>query len=458
MTAMIEELLERLQTTDPLEKRDTLESLSDYPCDDRALEGAANLLMDPDRGVREAASRLLILCSSDKAASLVAAHISSLNIAVRNLAGDALVRMKSVAVRALLPYVDSADKDIRKFTIDLLAQLPSDEIALERIGEHPADPDPNVMSACVDAIGGFHATTYYRKLMALYDKYELLRPNIIYAVSKFEHKPGLQFLLTALSGDDPVVQLAAAEVLATRKDSDTLKILLLKLNSVSDLAKPVILHSLVALLESEDYAGEIPKSLKRDLIKMLDDNDPVYIRAAVRGLRYFIDGETLIRLVQHSGLSESIDNAIVSVLKDLPEEILPLILEDAAHDVRVAPLAKTSVLLLDAWNESNREIKPDLMQRFVLFISRSFPRLDIDTKITALTVSGNLSAEWGVQVVRAALSDRESAVKNYAIDLTAKLGHEYFTDELKKLSADYDEETRLAAASILHPQNIGFQN
>ncbi len=458
MTITVDELFETLHTSDPVDKRDALEALFDYPCDDRVLEAAAYLLTDPDRGVREAASRLLVLWANDKAASLAAVHITSLNIAVRNLAGDTLVKMSDSAVRALYPYIDSADKDIRKFAIDLLAQLPSDSAVIERIAAHLADPDPNVLTACIDAIGASRAHKYLNKLLLLYDHHEYLRPNIIYAFSKFERKPSLQFLLAALSDDNPVVQLAAAEVLASRKDLDTLKVLLLKLSSVSDLAKPVILHSLVVLLESENYEGEMPKALKHDLMTMLDDVDTSYVRAAVRGLRYFTDGETLLKLVLHTGREDSIDNAIVSILKDYPQEVLPIILEDAAGDARVAALGKTAVLLLRKWEETEFQLKPEMMQRYILFISRCFPLLDIDTKITVVTISERLAPPWAVQLVRTALSDRDPAVRNYAIDVTPKIGEQYFSEDLRRLTSDVDEEIRLAADAILSPQKFGYQN
>ena len=228
---MIDELIEQLHTQDPSGKRNALEALYDYSEDDRVIEAAAYLLTDPDRGVREAASHVLVLCLNEKAASLTATHIQSMNIAVRNLAGDALVRMQSVAVNALLPYVDSADKDVRKFAIDILAQLPATPESVEKIAAHLRDTDQNVVCASVDALGALHASGHVGELLELYDEAEYARPNVVNAAAKIQGNADLQFFVKALSDQDPIVQLAAADALSTRKDRETMAILLEKLNS-----------------------------------------------------------------------------------------------------------------------------------------------------------------------------------------------------------------------------------
>lgn len=455
----MEQLIEKLRSPDPCEKRNALESLYDFPCDERVLEAGAYLLTDTDGGVREAASRLLVLCSNEKAASLTAVQIMSDNVAVRNLAGDSLVRMGSAAVTALLPYVDSPDKDVRKFAIDLLAQLPASPETLAKMAARLSDTDQNVVCACIDALGALHAEDHVTQILALFEELEYARPNIVNAATKFPDKVELRFLVNALSDPDPVVQLAAAEALATRKDKDVLKVLIGKLDSVSDLAKPVILHSLVVLLESTDYSEDIPHYLKKYLIETLNDADPIYVRSAVRGLGHFLDKDIIAILISHVGKTESVDNSIFSVLKNQPQEVLSIILTSAKKNNNTTSLVKIIMSLIQSLTKADTLLlNSELMEDTVDFVSGSFEEVDVDTKITTLSTCAKLESPCSVKLVKVGLGDPELAVRSYALDLAMRIGPQSFRRELEKLTEDYDEEIRDAATAILTRLKAGYHN
>ncbi len=452
----MEQLDERLHSPDPAERRTALECLCDFPCDNRVLDAAAHLLADPDCGVREVASRLLVLFSNESAASSTSVHILSRNIALRNLAGDTLVRMGGVAVKALLPYVDAPEKDVRKFAIDILAQLPATPEAIARTGARLSDSDQNVVCACIDALGALHAEEYLTQILALFEKLEFARPNIVNAAAKFGENVELRFFVNALSDPDPVVQLAAAEALATRREKDVLKILIGKLDSVSDLAKPVILHSLVVLLESTDYNGSVPHYLRRHLIESLDDADSIYVRSAVRGLSYFLDREVIAILVSHLGKTESVDNSIFSVLKKEPEEVLSVILTSAKNNRNMACTVKMIISLIQCLAKDDPLfLKSEIMESTADFVLENFERVDVDTKITALSTCAGLESTCSIRLVKAGLVDPELAVRSYALDLAARIGPQCFHKEFETLSEDYDEEIREAATGILTRLKLG---
>lgn len=447
---MIDELIEQLHTQDPSGKRNALEALYDYSEDDRVIEAAAYLLTDPDRGVREAASHVLVLCLNEKAASLTASHIQSMNIAVRNLAGDALVRMQGVAVNALLPYIDSADKDVRKFAIDILAQLPAAPESVEKIAAHLRDTDQNVVCASVDALGALHANQYVSELLELYDEAEYARPNIVSAAAKIQGDSDLKFFVKALSDNDPIVQLAAADALSSRKDRETTDILLEKLNQVSGLAKPVILHSLVVLFESADKSEKMPASLKPDLLDMLDDPDPTYVRAAVRGLACLVDDEVLAALISHIGKADSIDSAILPVLTAQAQKSVKITLTQALAADNPLPTIKMVVLLIQNLSDTGFGFPDNNETRAIAaFIGKHLSELDVETRIIALSKCFAYGNVWAQELVRASLADPETAVKMLAIELAAKLGPRLFEKELDMLTSDDDVEIRSAAIILV---------
>ncbi len=428
-----------------------LEALYDHHEREGVLEQAAYYLADEDRGVREAAAHLLVLSSSEKAAALTASHISDANIAARNLAGDLLVRMESAAVNAVIPYVDSPDKDTRKFAIDLLAQLPATPEALSRIAARLSDSDPNVVCASIDALGALRARTQLDRLLTLFDVAQYAKPNIVNAVARLSGKQESNFFLRALGDEDPVVQLSAAEALAARKDPSVLEALLQKLESVSGLARPVVLHSIVILLESVDYVGHLSVRLKDNLLEMLDDIDPVYVRTAVRGLKHFAgsDDDVLFALIDHAGKADSIDRAIASVMEEYPDRAAAFALKRTSGE-RIRPLIRMLTAMIDNLSSNGRaELHPRLLDDVAQCVSRNFPELDVDTKTASLNTFGNLTLPSSVHVVNTALGDPEPAVRSYAIDLTANLGAQNFIHQLETLAHDSDQDICEAAEAVL---------
>ena len=448
---MIDKILEQLSSTDPAERRDALESLYDVPCTDRILHAASGLLADPDRGVQEAASRLLIVASNESAATMTAAHICSDKITVRNLAGDTLVRMRGASVNALIPYVDHADKDVRKFAIDVLAQLPCDATVMSKIVEHLNDPDQNVISACVDAIGDLHCEEQASTLTSMFDKNEYLRPNLVSAASKLGQAVNIQFFVKALDDPDPVVQLSAAEALATRKDRSLLEVLFRKMNTVSEMAKPVILHSVVSLLESLNCPIALPTDLEGILFGMLDDADTSYVRAAVRGLKYYEGRKVIAYLVGHIGRSEAVDNVIFSVLKDRVPETFELISgTEEISDEKLPPIVRMTLsLIYDSGSTDPGFMHSKILEDIIQFINRSYPKLDADSKISVLSTLTNVGPSSSISTIRLALEDPETSVKTYALDLAGRIGPQFFLSELQRLSEDNDEDIRYAVAAML---------
>ncbi|MGC8594377.1 MAG: hypothetical protein ACP5MI_02080 [Candidatus Kryptoniota bacterium] len=442
----------------PSEKRLALETLFDTPCDNQAIMNAALLFTDPDRGVREAAARLLVLCSNESAANVVAPYIESMNISVRNLAGDALIRMGINAVKPVLKYVDSLNKDVRKFAIDILAQLPASSEA-DKIARHLIDEDKNVICAAIDALGSLQATSYAKELIRLYSQYEFARPNIVHALSKLGNNVPVDFFLNSLSDEDPVVQLAAAEALSFRGDLNIVNLLIEKLETVSPLAKPVLLHSIIKVIESSLPAQKPPDSLKPYLIEMLGDPDPLYIRAAIRGLKYSSDDDILKKIIGLYRLkNDSIDITIVDVLKEHPCST-GIIINEVKHG-NIKPTKAISLILNllrddGTWQAINES---DLFNNLCSIIEKNYLDIETETRVAALEFCSRILSEESARIIRLALKDSEYIVRSYAIDIVREFDPEKFLFELKVLCDDYNEDIRDAATEMVQAIAKGNKN
>jgi FOG: HEAT repeat len=447
-----------LSKRSPSEKRFALEELFDTPCDNQAIMKAALLFADSDRGVRESAARLLVLCSNESAANIVAPYIESKNISIRNLAGDTLVRMGFNAVKPVLKYLNSPNKDVRKFAIDILAQLPASSEA-DKIAHHLVDEDKNVICAAIDALGSLQANSYAKELIQLYSRYEFARPNIVHALSKFGNNVPVDFFLNSLSDRDPVVQLASAEALSFRGGSSILNLLIEKMEAVSPLAKPVLVHSIIKVMENSYSDRSLPPSLKPHLIEMLDDPDPLYIRAAIRGLKYSFDDNTLKNVIRHYGQkSDSIDIAIVDALKEYTKSANVIIHELKQGNVKPV---QAIPLILNLLGENNLQVTNDVPGFFndlCSIIENNYTDIETETRVAAVEFCSRILSEDSAKVIRLALKDSEYIVRSFALDIVRDLDPRMFLDELKVLQEDYNEDIRDAATEIVEEIAKGNRN
>lgn len=403
---------ERLRDDNPAVRCDALDALQNRAAPHVIARAAAALLDDPDPGVRERASRLLVaLDAPTDAAARVAPYIASPHIATRNLAGEVLVALGPPAVDALAPYLNDRDPHVRKFTIDLLAQLPAESL-VDAIATALDDADANVRLAAVGALGALRASTYSEALIALYDREPLARPDIIHAMGAFGEAADLDLLERGLTDENPVVQLASAEALASQDAPEVLEFLLKQVESVNPMARPIVLHSIVTLCTTYPrYQDQLPATLKERFLTMLGDMDASYRCAAARGLRWFVDDAVCEAMLAHAGMDEALDMELFTTLLQHPQPFSPL--SRAADSGRMpASTAATfavGFLARDALSEATyRRIGP--------FLQRHFGTLSVDDKITTVGLCQRIAHPELRGVIQTAQSDPNAKVRTLATD------------------------------------------
>lgn len=410
--------LQQMGLPDPAERIAALEALSVREDDLTFLiEAAVHSLADPDPGVREYAARLLVDHAGETAAARTAPLIAHTDIAVRNLAGEVLAAMGRPAIDALVPYLDAADKDVRKFALDVLALLPAAPAA-PYIALRLVDADPNVRFAAIDALGSLRASTYAPDLRAMYAREPLARPGIVAALGAMGGTRNQAFITAALDDPDPVVQLAAAEALAAFDDPALRDVLLDRAGTVHPLAQSVVLASIVRLHRAHPrHRDVLPAHVRPMLEAMLDDPDPEYRRAAVAGLRDDVDAATVDRLLEHAGADDAVDVEILAALSTCPEAFMRLL--QATYDERIAvPTAVEFTLALTA----GRAIPEEELADVARFLCTHFRVLDADLKLAAVNVSQRLAHPALHSVVQAGMQDVDPAVTAFAQDAARRLG------------------------------------
>ena len=410
-----ERLDERLHDDNPSVRAHALDDLRDKASPSMIARTAAPLLADPDPGLRERAAHLLTSLSDPRAAAAeVAPFIAHDNITTRNLAGEVLVDLGRSAVDALAPYLRDDDHDVRKFAIDVLAQLPANRLA-HAIADMLDDPDANVQLAAVDALGALGAWQYSAALLDLYADEPLARPDILHAMGQFGPHADLDLLERGLQDDQPVVQLAAAEALASQDDPEVIDLLLGQVDKVDPMARPVVLHSIIMLCTNyPQYQQTLPGQLKHAFLDMLDDPDSTYRCAAANGLAWFVDDDVFVAMLAHAGHDDELDMALFTTLLQHPAPFEPLHRAATSDTMPIGPAATFTVGLLAKGGLSH-----EALGQAGTFLQQHFNALDVEDKVTTLGLCHQLDCAALHGVVEAALDDPHPDVQTLAADMAS---------------------------------------
>ncbi len=409
---MQENLPPRLSHPDPAERSAALETLCIEAGGGRvAAEAAALLLADPDPGVRELAARMLVLLDMEEAARGALLHISSADIKVRNLAGEALAQMGSKAVAVLSEVIHHPDKDTRKFVIDLLALLPAHDLAGE-IAVHLDDTDANVVLAAVDALGALQSIEHGPALRCLYERAPLARPGIVAAIGEMGDVDDFDFFEQALTDEDPVVQLAAAEAIAGQQSPAMLDLLLPVMDRVNPMARPILLASMVEIWDAfPESVADLPPHIRNYLLEMLNDPDQEYLCAAIRGLRFFLDEQVVRSLLGCGGASDSVDLQVFKTIAAYPDAFRHLAAA-TAEGVLAPETGCNFALALLAGSAVDENEWPQV----ATFLRTHFGALEADTKLAILNVCLRMQHPTLCELIHCGLNDLDPMVRSFAAD------------------------------------------
>ncbi len=388
------------------------ELIADDPPDiTRSVAAAA--LADADAGIREEAARWLTEHRTPAVAAKVAPQIGSDNITTRNLAGEVLADMGACAIQALVAFVDDPDHDVRKFALDVLAQIPEAVSVTDVIAERLEDDDANVRLAAVAALGALGAAEHGDELRALYDADPLARPDVVTAMGAFGAKGDFALLERALSDDNPVVQLSAAEALASQDGPGVLERLLRQVERVNPMARPIVLNSIIERCERLPAAAvDLPDTLEPHLQEMLADPSSAYRCAAARGLRFFSTEQTVESMLAHAGEDDDLDVELFQTLTRHPNPFAPVHRATSANRMDPGAAATFTLGLL-----AQEAIPPDAFTRAGSFLQRHFDRLSADDKMTAIGLCEQLGRPELQPVIEAAQSDPDPSIRAFADDL-----------------------------------------
>ncbi len=319
---MTTDIRQQLESPDPEIRRSAAEIFLSEALPDDLLPVLCPLIMDSEKSVRDAAGFALIYNENPGIAPNIVQYISSENIAVRNLAGEILIKKGSQSVPAIVKYLEGKNSDDQKFLIDILGLIGDASPVAEIVKVLKESDNENVVLACIEALGNIGAPEVLEDLFECYMKNELYRPTTVEALGKIGTSEVLDFILANYHDADELTRFSMLESLGTVGSEKTFYFLI---NEIKDAIPPntwAIVLSLQKLLEK--YGLDLPfdEALRGQILSTLTEADNTYKVPASCLVRYFSDYETLSVCVRVYGEDSEIDANLYSLFeKDITSTI-----------------------------------------------------------------------------------------------------------------------------------------
>jgi HEAT repeat protein len=323
MNEQTKDLINLLLTDpDPDVRRRAAEDLAE--CNDRNVLAVLSIaIQDENKGVEDAVARSFLSIGGVDAARAIVYHIEDEDIASRNLAAKLLVRLGENSVHALVPYLRSDNKDVRKLAVDILGEIKSKE-PIYYLLPLLKDVDPNVIVATLEALGNIGSNSAIDAIRDTYEQYPFARIVAIEAFGKIGGDSVRDFLENKFrealthGNADGVYLFALLDAIGIVGNDATLKLLLAHYEEFKEHLRDVLLHEVMQIIERCNLEFQFENKVHDDLLQALrSDNQHIQLSAA-KGLVQFKDRDVTRALLFSLGISEEMDFVVIAQMSARP--------------------------------------------------------------------------------------------------------------------------------------------
>jgi HEAT repeat protein len=447
----IAEAARALDSKDPMERRQGAEALLSERIDDATAKKLTAALGDEDTGVRDAASMTLIYNENPNISEFVVPKISSDDIAVRNLAGDILVKRGSGSVAALVGYVDKGDDDDRKFVIDVLALI-GDASAKDEVRRILAETnDDNVALACVEALGAMRVEEAVPALIEAFDKNELFGPTVVDSLGKIGSPKALPLILDRFDHADTLTQYSMLESLGELGDEETVPFLIEKLKQYQPPLTWPVIYSLNKLKDRFNVDTPSDERLKKAVLAAFDEAEPKYKKAATALMLHFPGDDAIDACLNNYGFDAEIDSNIAVIFTNQPEGFFRRVTRFVSDE------QKNLKALLDAMKDmigfdngkTLRELDDVTLHALCEKLSGCFDHPNEEVRRSAMELLFYVNPDTAFFFIDTLAADKNIWNKLRLVDILERIDSEQSNEALKLLMEDEDAMLRQKAGAVL---------
>jgi HEAT repeat protein len=425
------------------------------------ITALAAALEDESKGVRDAAGRSLLATGGIAVARAIVEYIGHTNIVTRNLVAELLVKLGGTSIPAILPYLEHEDRDVRKFAVDILGLIGSDE-PTPRMLPLLHDPDDNVVVSTVEALGNMKSSASMQGLYETYDRYGYARPAVAEALGKIGSADAEPFLIDRFRksldtlATDPVTPFAIIEALGVLGGGDALTELRQTLEAVKGTLRSARLHAMVRISERLGRALPAQESLKNDYLRALKESDPAVRVSGVKGLSAYSGSDVTAALIHSLGSSPEVDAIAVPALlqRDDALHVSTAALEQVPQGQQKAVIGLLGRLTMETIQNVMRKAinsgDEEVFGRSFAAIAAQWSEADEETRAVIVDVLFRLDGDRAVEFLDAIMNDPDPWLRIHVIEVIAAIADARAPEFITRFLQDDDEMVREVAMGTLH--------
>ena len=326
-TGLLNSIESKVNNSDIAVRRGAAEDLV-FAEDSKAVDLLQQLILDENKAVREAAGDALLRRGNQDGAEQLVKNFANPRIEVRNHAMWLLVCMGEPGLEYVFPALENEDHDVRKFAADVIGEVGS-EIGIKPLVESIGDVDANVRLSAVEALGKIGSDIALGELEIAFEKYLNIRSTIAEALGKLKNQNAIKVIKNALHDEDPLVVFAVTEAFGEIGGKDEIVLLEQLIEESEGYIKSVAITSLVKL------ANKTKKELQIDLFSAPYVTEFV---TAVEGNKEV--AEYAVRMVAQLSANGDI-NALLKSYSNLNNELKTVVLESIREEKNAQTLSTT---------------------------------------------------------------------------------------------------------------------
>ena len=433
-----------------------------------ALTALAAALKDDSKGVRDAASRSLLAIGGSNAARAIVEYIADENIATRNLASDLLVKLGSVSIPALLPYLSDADEDVRKFAVDILGMI-RENVPAASLYPLLHDPDQNVVLAAVEALGNIRQPEAVPHLLRCFDEQPYTRAAVVEALGKIQDPRASSFLLErfqkeiAQAAPDPLLLFVLLEALGLLGDAAALSVLEVTASSMRGKLRNALIHALVAISERTGSNLDWSRFPLSALIEALHDDDPGICLSAAKALLTIMSTDVTAELLGALGKDDELDALLRSALMRRSQvfQLVPQQLKRAgARGKRemISLLGSLAAQMVERFaSKQSMPVDEHTLHEAFDAVAAEWNDAEEETRMAIVETLFRLDGDRAVAFLATIANDPDPWLRVRALELTAAVADPRMPAFLAQFLEDEDEMVRETAAQILNAKGYSFE-
>lgn len=453
--ADLSETINELYADDPAVRRAAAERFLYEELPSEIVKQFSEKLVDEDSGVRDAVSSVLISSNNHEISKHVVPFVASKDIAIRNLAGEILLKKGTDSLDAMIEYLPKGNDDDKKFVIDVMGLIGDLKPVNEIINILKTSQNENVVLAALEALGNIKAEEAEDEIIAMFFENELYQPTVTEALGKIGSEKSRKFIYEKFNEVDDLSKYPMIECMGTFGNEEAFFLLLSELKNLKDALAWAAIKSLKELKDKFHLDIPFDESMKNSLLNTLVEGELEHKKAAADLISSFNDKEIIETAIKVYGEDEEIDHHLKPKFFEHPALVFPKVtsyLKQSPQNMK--QLIELIKELVSFDQQSLESLTSVDMRNLCDAFTENLDNPDEEIRRSVIELLFFCNYETAILFLDTMISDDNFWNRLRLLEILEQVEDERIIGALMKLSQDSEEMVKEKAAWILSQRGI----